>query len=108
MSSAPSLDLRSSWPALVRQEERPRTGPDLPRLEQLIDQAGAATGAADRGDLARVLERCLGRLLARMDQAPGDERLPLKEGLIVSAYSVQTWARLTAEKLRPTIRKVGP
>ena len=47
--------------------------------------------------------RSLGRLLARMDQAPVSERLHLESGLIVSAYGVAQWARITREKLRKAL-----
>jgi hypothetical protein len=100
MSSAcPSL-ARSAWPAAVGEEDRPRRGPNLPKLEQLLDQAVAATGPADRWGLALTLGRCLARLLARIDQAPGDERMSLESGLILSNYNVATWARAIREKLR--------
>jgi len=104
MSTTPSLDLRSSWPALQPQEAHPQRGPDLDRLQELLAQAVAAVRPADRGDLARVLEATLGKLLARMAEGPGDERLSLKEGLVLTGYSVRTWAELTAKKLRPTRR----
>ena len=107
MSTAPPPGLaRPNWPAPVRQEER--TAADLHVLEQRLDQRIATIGAGDRWALGLVLGRCLGRLVARVAETPGPERLNLDAGLILVRYNVEASARIAAKKLRPTIRKVGP
>ncbi len=96
--SAPSVNLRSSWPP-VREEQRPRPGPDLIRLERLLDQAAAASGPADRWPLAQTLSRALGRLLAKAAEASGDGDTPSLEAMfILTDFAVRSWARLGAEK----------
>jgi hypothetical protein len=87
------------WPAPAHQAGR-GAGPDLVKLEEILDQAAAATAAADQWALAITLGRCLGKLLASMDATPGDERLCLKDALILSNYNVTEWAHIASRRRR--------
>lgn len=105
MSTAPAI-ARPSWPAPTRQEDR--TASDLQVLEERLNQRIATIASADRWALGLVLGRCLGRLLAKVAETPGPERMSLTAGVILANFNVTASARIATERLRGSFRRIGP